>query len=259
MLALAFLALSSCETGPKRIETADSTSIKTGFENSGLGIKSMEASADMAEAEVTLTSPDLSQPLKSGKTKFTFALKGFEMGKNTPGFEKTGLANSTMGQHLHVIIDNNPYMAHNTPEVEIELEEGWHTMVVFPSRSWHESIKSPKAGFVKKFKVGNPKTGEPDITQPLLVYSRPKGAYTGLEETKKVLLDWYLFNCTLGEGGYFVKATINGQTFRYYKWEPQYMEGLPKGDNVVFLELKDKENKVVPGDYNSTRRRFTIE
>ena len=48
-------------------------------------------------------------------------------------------------------------------------------------------------------------------------------------------------------------------SYKYNKKFIKYMEGLPKGDNVVFLELKDKENKVVPGDYNSTRRRFTIE
>ena len=260
IIALGLFVLTSCNNGPGTTGKTDSIPpAKTGFENSPLKITAMPPSAEMPDAEVTLTSPDLSQTLKAGKTKFTFALKGFEMGKNTDGYDKTGLANSSMGQHLHVIPDNEPYMAHNTPEVELELTEGWHTLVVFPSRSWHESVKSPKAGFIKKFKVGTPKNTEPDITQPMIVYSRPKGKYSTPAETKKVMLDWYLFNCTLNEGGYFVRATINSQVFKYYKWEPLEMEGLAFGDNVVFLELKDKDDKNVPGEYNSTRRNFQVE
>jgi hypothetical protein len=53
-----------------------------------------------------------------------------------------------MGNHIHVILDNQPYEAYYHIEEPFELRnvsEGKHTLRVFASRPWHESYKNPEA------------------------------------------------------------------------------------------------------------------
>jgi hypothetical protein len=66
-------------------------------------------------------------------------LKGYKPGKDPA----TG-----MGNHIHVILDNQPYEAYYNPDQPFELRnvsEGKHTIRVFPSRPWHESYKNEGA------------------------------------------------------------------------------------------------------------------
>jgi hypothetical protein len=51
-----------------------------------------------------------------------------------------------MGNHIHVILDNQPYEAYYNLDQPFELRnvtEGKHTLRVFASRPWHESYKNP--------------------------------------------------------------------------------------------------------------------
>jgi hypothetical protein len=50
-----------------------------------------------------------------------------------------------MGNHIHVILDNQPYEAYYNLDEPFELRnvtEGKHTLRVFASRPWHESYKN---------------------------------------------------------------------------------------------------------------------
>ena len=63
-------------------------------------------------------------------------LKGYKPGKDPA----TG-----MGNHIHVILDNQPYEAYYNLDQPFELRnvtEGKHTLRVFASRPWHESYKN---------------------------------------------------------------------------------------------------------------------
>jgi hypothetical protein len=63
-------------------------------------------------------------------------LKGYKPGKDPA----TG-----MGNHIHVILDNQPYEAYYSLDQPFELRnvtEGKHTLRVFASRPWHESYKN---------------------------------------------------------------------------------------------------------------------
>jgi hypothetical protein len=63
-------------------------------------------------------------------------LKGYKPGKDPA----TGL-----GNHIHVILDNQPYEAYYSLDQPFELRnvtEGKHTLRVFASRPWHESYKN---------------------------------------------------------------------------------------------------------------------
>jgi hypothetical protein len=80
-------------------------------------------------------------------------LKGYKPGKDP----QTG-----MGNHIHVILDNQPYEAYYNLDQPFELRnvaEGKHTLRVFPSRPWHESYKNEGAFQIVTFNVkggGNP-------------------------------------------------------------------------------------------------------
>jgi hypothetical protein len=74
-------------------------------------------------------------------------LKGYKPGKDPA----TGL-----GNHIHVILDNQPYEAYYSLDQPFELRnvtEGKHTIRVFPSRPWHESYKNAGAFQMVTFTV----------------------------------------------------------------------------------------------------------
>src|SRR5947199_5220035 len=61
-----------------------------------------------------------------------------------------------MGNHIHVILDNQPYEAYYNLDQPFELRnvtEGPHTIRVFPSRPWHESYKNDGAFQMVTFNV----------------------------------------------------------------------------------------------------------
>ena len=99
-------------------------------------------------------------------------------------------------------------------------------------------------------------------TDPTLVYSRPKGEYSGAD-AEKVALDFYLLNAELGEGKYAVRATVTPasgmpETIMVKSWAPYDLVNLPHGEAKVKLELLDKDGKVVPGRFNSTERSIKV-
>src|ERR1700682_2221156 len=60
------------------------------------------------------------------------------------------------GNHIHVILDNQPYEAYyeiNQPFELRNVTEGKHTLRVFPSRPWHESYKNEGAFQMVAFTV----------------------------------------------------------------------------------------------------------
>ncbi|HKQ52335.1 MAG TPA: hypothetical protein VJT74_08210 [Pyrinomonadaceae bacterium] len=86
-------------------------------------------------------------------------LKGYKPGKDPA----TG-----MGNHIHVILDNQPYEAYYNLDQPFELRnvaEGKHTIRAFPSRPWHESFKNAGAFQMVTFTVkGGGNASQPTTT-----------------------------------------------------------------------------------------------
>ena len=78
------------------------------------------------------------------------------------------------------------------------LDDGPHTLLVFPSRSYHESVKDSGSVDIANFYIGK-EEGEfmLDESKPTIIYSRPKGKYEG-HDAEKIMLDFYLINAELG-------------------------------------------------------------
>ena len=195
----------------------------------------------------------------NGKFKFGISGDSYQLGVQTPDAGAKMCANSAQGQHIHLIVDDQPYAAKYEAEFDYEIPDGSHYLLAFLSRSYHESIKTPEASKAVKAEIkGNSIVMSEPIQQPMLFYSRPKGTYTGKAETDKVMLDFYLVNVTLGDD-HKVKADINGETHMIDSWQPYYIEGLPMGENTITLTLVDKDGNAVQAPLNPVSRTFTLQ
>ena len=262
-----FLALSGCEGG-SGTRTGGQDSLKTdtvvsvpatSWEVNGIKLSLLSDSPEYPGAQLSLDNPAAGAKVPPGDFTFTFGVQNYELGPQTTDAETKGIANSGGGQHLHVILNNQPYMAHYEPEVKVKLETGHYTLVAFPSRSYHESVKSAGAGILRQFTVGEPKDAPVDVSGPTLVYSRPKGTYVKAKgETEKVLLDFYLLNTKLSLEGNKIRATIDGREFLLTKWAPYIIEGLEIKDISIRLELVDANGILIPGPFNRVERTIKL-
>ncbi len=225
-----------------------------------------KAEENKVESKYTL-SPFSSSPafanaeisnMKIEGNNFQFDVSNYELGAQTDDAPTKMCANSSKGQHIHLIVDNKPYAAKYVNVFDHEIEDGEHHILAFLSRSYHESIKQEGAFLAEKVNVKNGSLERSEaITDPMVFYSRPKGTYIG-EDTKKVMLDFYLTNTAISEDGNFVEANINGEIHKIEKWQPYYIEGLPMGENYISLSLKNKAGDVIETTLNPVKRIFTL-
>ena len=184
---------------------------------------------------------------------FSFETNNYELGIQTSNELNYNLANSDKGQHIHFIVNNDPYSAHYSENFTKKINQG-DILLAFLSRSYHESVKNPEAYVFTE--MGNKK--EIDLTNEFLFYSRPKGKYVG-EDTKKLLLDFYLINTEISEQGNKVRATIEDTEFIIDEWVPYYIEGLPKGEITIKLELINSNGDLIETRFNPSIRTITLE
>lgn len=212
----------------------------------------MKARGEQDEAKPVLkvVSPADGSVIKGSVVPVRLSLSGDLKGYKPHKDPATG-----MGNHVHVILDNEPYEAYYELDQPFELRNvvaGKHTLRVFPSRPWHESYKnegafqmitftvegggdaakptttntgqtmannnsSPSVETPREGKDVSPsKAGDVDPAKPLLTYSRPKGEYKGAD-ADPIMIDFWLSNAKLkGDGGeYRVRYIIDDDDARY--------------------------------------------
>ncbi|MGB3691245.1 MAG: hypothetical protein WBG70_07315 [Spirulinaceae cyanobacterium] len=218
-------------------------------------IQQLRQSLEQYQPQVTITSPQPEQVLEDTTVSVELQVQ------DLPTFKNDDLS---MGPHLHLILDNQPYQAVYNPEEPVilsDLEPGTHTLRVFASRPWHESFKNEGAYAQATFHIFTKITrNHPDTALPLLTYSRPKGQY-GAEP---IMLDFYLTNAPLhlvaqespedNVVDWRVRVTINGQSFFVDSWLPIYLQGFKQGDNWVELEFLDEQGNLIDNEFNNTVR-----
>jgi hypothetical protein len=250
------------------IGTAAATIAAAGTSENEVKIEPVPNSPAIPGAKARFSSLKDGDLLEDPDVSVVVDVENFELGVETNTVRAMEIMNSTQGQHAHIILDNDPYLADYESGKPFEigvLKEGPHTLVVFPSRSYHESVKSPDAADIVNFYVGK-KEGEfmLDKSKPAIIYSRPKGKYEG-PDADKVMLDFYLNNAELSPEGYKAKYTIRKMdstgevtSIILTDWTPAYVTGLTTGDYSIKLELLDKDGNVVPGPFNSTERNISV-
>ncbi len=265
---LALLSLAACDAARQVTEaTTTTTSTQTAtnaasVEKNGVRLTPFLDSPKFPTAQLRLITPPAGSTVASGAVPFKYETTNFLLTKMTGGPHSEEMANSMKGQHIHNIVDNEPYSAHYETSFTKDIADGQHVVLSFLSRSYHESLKHRGAYDLRLVTVGKLPYNAPaptfDLKAPHLFYSRPKDVYTG-RDAQKVMLDFYLVNTTLEPGGTQVRATINGSEFMLDQWAPYMMEGLPMGENTVKLELLDADGKLIPGPFNSVTRSFSLQ
>ena len=257
--AVACVAAVGCKNAKKK--NSDKEMAETGVTAvvPNITIEKLKDSPAYPKATLQLNRPTHAR-VPAGSVAFDFAVTHYDLGAQTAHAGENRLANSGKGQHIHFIVDDGPYAAHYEPKFDVAMGEGTHYIVAFLARSYHESVKNAHSFVAKKIVVGDASKGESmhvDLTQPTLIYSRPKGTYQGAD-TKNLLLDFFLLNTELSPSGNKVRATINGRKFVIADWAPYVIKGLPKGRVTVKLELLDADGHLMPGDFNSVVREVEL-
>lgn len=261
-ILFAMAAIFACNTGNKeeKAENEDkSIEKKTEESVSSISLTPVE-SPEFDDSMLEMLSPMENETnLEPGAVKFSYNVKNYELATQTIDADIKNCANSPKGQHIHLILNNEPYSAHYEAEFTKDLEEGHYVALSFLSRSYHESVKSYGAANIRQFTVGRaPEDQEiADLSDPHMFYSRPKGTYTG-KDAQKVLLDFYLLNTELSEEGNKVRATINGEEFMLDKWQPYFIEGAEMGEMTIKLELLDAKGELIPSPFNPVERTVTL-
>ena len=263
-IAICSLLFFSCKDNDKANEAdeKDMTEEEVIMEeetSSSITLSKLTDSPAYETASLELTAPDTSVKLPSGEVKFNFNVQNYELTAQTDSPNTESLANSGKGQHIHFILNNQPYSAHYESAFAKAIPDGTHHLVAFLSRSYHESVKNDNSMVVKKITVGNSvdQQSKYDMEAPTLIYSRPKGEYKG-KDTENLLLDFFVLNTTLSENGNKVRATINGEEFMITEWAPYVINGLEMGEVKIKLELIDADGNTIEGPFNQVTRTVTL-
>src|ERR1041384_5811817 len=116
---------------------------------------------DEAKPTLKIISPAQNATINGAKVEVKL-----ELGGDLKGYMPHKDPATQKGNHIHVILDNQPYEAYyevtQGPFELRNLSEGKHTLRVFPSRPWHESYKNDGAFQMVTFTV----KGGGDATKP---------------------------------------------------------------------------------------------
>lgn len=264
LAAGAFVAasLSACnQSGSNNESTTDSTDVVTET-SAPISVTPVADSKAFPGAELAVSSITAAPGTSDDSVKLSvqYGVKNFTLTEHTADHNADHMANSAEGQHIHFILDNGPYTALYKPENSVSIKKGTeHYLLSFLSRSYHESIKEPKAFVLKHFKITDDGKYEelPIPADAALFYSRPKGEYKG-KDTESLLLDFYLVNTELSASGNKVKAEINDTTITLDNWGPYEIKGAPKGDLKVKLTLVGPDGNELQGDNTSITREVQL-
>jgi hypothetical protein len=205
---------------------------------------------DNAQPTLKILSPANNSTIRGATVSVRLSLSG-----DLKGYQPHKDPATDTGNHIHVILDNQPYEAYYDLNQPFELRNvttGRHTLRVFPSRPWHESYKNEGAFQMVIFTVaggGDPSkatttntgqtmsntnasgttqtpregkdvsastAGQVDAAKPLLTYSRPKGEYKGAD-AEAIMIDFWLANAKLKDDGgeYRVRYIIDDDDAKY--------------------------------------------
>lgn len=206
----------------------------------------MRGEQDEALPKLTIVEPKEGLTVTSSTVKVKLIIAG-----DLKGYMPHMDPETKTGNHIHVILDNQPYEAYYNLDNEFELRnvvDGEHTVRIFASRPWHESYKNEGSFQMVRFIVKNgggdatkPTTtgsgdtmasptpegkdmkestaGAVDPQKPLLTYSRPKGEYKDAN-ADAIMIDFWLSNAELGDGKPYMPGNdidINRQKSSRYR------------------------------------------
>src|SRR6266436_2162843 len=181
-LALAFaLFFASCATAPDNKSTTATTTVTPPATQTLALVPRPKKTADLMKARgeqeeakpaLKIVSPAKGAVINGSTVDVKLDLSGDLKGYMPHKDPATG-----KGNHIHVILDNQPYEAYYELDQPFQLRnvmEGKHTLRVFPSRPWHESFKNDGAFQMVEFTVkGGGDASKPTTTKTGQVMASP--------------------------------------------------------------------------------------
>src|SRR5258706_13917360 len=152
--------LAGCQTSTENSNATATTSVPPrGVQNLTvvprpqkiIDTKKARGEQDQAQPAIKIVSPAKNAAINGSTVDVKLELSGDLKGYMPHKDPATG-----KGNHIHVILDNQPYEAYYDTSQPFELRnvtEGKHTLRVFPSRPWHESYKTEGAFQMLEFTV----------------------------------------------------------------------------------------------------------
>src|SRR5690606_33638721 len=118
-----------------------------------VSLSEVDNSPEFNDAAIALGKVTAEAAGDSAKVTFNFEVKNYELKSQTSDADSKMCNNSEKGQHIHFIMDNQPYAALYEPNHTVSLaKNSEHYLMAFLSRSYHESVKSKGAALVYHFK-----------------------------------------------------------------------------------------------------------
>jgi hypothetical protein len=176
--------------------------------------------------------------------KAIFGAQGIRLGTKTPHSIVREFTKTKKGTHVHLNLNNKEHAISNNNTFEYHIPNGKHRLFGFIARSYYESIKNTKAIIAKEIEVKNGALiKSKNLSDVAIIYNAPRGLFK-LVDSKKILLDFLLFNTEINNGENSVRITIDQSAiFEINTWQSYYIEGASPGEHTVQLELLDATGK----------------
>lgn len=159
---VSLLILSACQSNDDNANTTATTLVTPPGVQTLTVVPQPQAIADMMKArdkeDQALPTLRVISPANNAVINGSTVHVKLELDGDLKGYLPHKDPSTGKGNHIHVILDNQPYEAYyelNQPFEMRNVSEGKHTLRVFPSRPWHESYKSDGAFQVVEFTVKN--------------------------------------------------------------------------------------------------------
>jgi hypothetical protein len=204
-------------------------------------IAQLESIIEKYQPQVKIVSPRANNTVQETTLEVKIAVEDYPLFKD----DRLGL-----GPHLNLIVDNEHYTEiYNLDEPIIvkDLKPGTHTLRVLAEKPWHESFKNQGAFAQTTFNVlTETEDNHPNSELPLLTYNQPDGVYTA----EPIMLDFYLTSIKTDD--WQIRAKVNGESFVVDEWQPFYLKGFQEGNNLLELELLDRNGRAIENTFNKT-------
>ncbi len=190
------------------------------------------------------------------RQELKFDTRGFVLGTKTPGAEQRPSRRINKGNHMRAVIDDSIDVFDYDNNIKNPLTDGRHQVTAFISRSYHESVKNPKAVIAQKFELKNAQMIRNEkITEAILAYNAPTGDFEG-DNAENIVFDFFIANTQISPKGNKVRLSIDQkQEFFVYEWKAYYIHGLSSGEHLIEIELLNSQGQRL---YGPLRRRIRV-
>ncbi|MFA5250263.1 MAG: hypothetical protein WC371_02495 [Parachlamydiales bacterium] len=247
-----------------------------GREDTGLQVVGVDRTPEPEKAAVIVAVPQNGDFISSPPVYLLIRVLGFPLGTDSKFPREDEVYNSSIGQNLRIIIDDQPFFARVEPrlepfldqgdyyetmykiEVPYSLEEGVHTLRVYLARSFGESLKSARTFWASTFYYQS-QGGSLliNLKKPYLTYNEPDPSHS-YAFGFPILLDFLVQNCELSKDGYQVRLIVDGHQERDLIFAPYYLYNLPRGRHTIELILIDRQGRPVEGRTNHVKRTIQV-